>query len=99
MALISPRSHGSPAYVACHSDRSGAAVDTLMGRDRDYLRLTLTYSPAEITSSGLDKQIAAAEKRLQTKLDQAHDLFAPLGLSREELQSAVFHILRKETPK
>jgi hypothetical protein len=90
MARVSPRFHESPAYVACHSDRSRTAPNTVTGR---------THPPVQITSSGLDKQIAAAKDRLQKKLDKAHELFAPLGLTREELESAVLHILRKETSK
>lgn len=48
-------------YRGHWQDISATRIDiALDATDRDYLQLSLTYFPAQITSSGLDKQVAAA---------------------------------------
>lgn len=77
-------------YQAHWQDISTSRIDiALDATDRDYLRLPLTYAPAQITSSGLDKQVAAAEERLQKDIDRAFAVLAPYLISRSHLEEFV----------
>src|SRR5882672_1281203 len=64
--------------------------------DRDYLRLARTYALAQITSSGLDKLVAAAELRFQAAVDRAHVAVKKYGMSRADLESALRELINKE---
>ena len=61
----------------------------LDANDREYLRLAVEHSPAQILSSGLEKRVAGAEKRFQVSVDEAYATLSHFGISRADLESAL----------
>jgi hypothetical protein len=62
---------------------------TLNATDREYLRLAVDHSPAQILSSGLEKRVASAEKRFQASVDHAYSTLSHFGVSRADLESTL----------
>jgi hypothetical protein len=62
---------------------------TLDATDRDYLRLAVDHSPAQILSSGLENRVAAAEMRFQASVDHAYSTLMHFGVSRVDLESVL----------
>ena len=54
--------------------------------DRDYLQLALEFPASQILSSGLEKGVAAAEKRFQAAVNKAYAAMKLYGISRADLK-------------
>jgi len=57
--------------------------------DREYLRLAVDHSPAQILSSGLEKRVNGAEKRFQVLVDQAYLHLLQYGILRDDLEASL----------
>jgi len=77
-------------FKAQREDISPQHLEVMLdATDREYLRLAVDHSPAQILSSGLEKRVAGAEKRFQTSVDQAYATLSHLGISRADLESTL----------
>lgn len=77
-------------FKAHREDISPPHLEVMLdANDREYLRLAVDHSPAQILSSGLEKRVAAAETRFQASVDHAYSSLSRLGVSRVDLEATL----------
>jgi hypothetical protein len=93
--------HARIKWPAHWEDISAPRIEiALDATDREFLQLPLDFPLSHIISSGLEKNVAATEKRFQAAVSKTHVILDKYGVGRGDLEASLRALVtrRKGTP-